>query len=77
MDIGYGVFDAVYTPDAGVLPQVGYGRDYVDKSRWTPEVAQNFEETLSGLRGQWAALNKTVRLFKSSWQGQELSREVN
>ena len=62
----HGVLDAVYTPDAGALPEVRYGRNYVDKSRWTPEVAQDFEERLSQLRAEWAAMNKIVRLFKAS-----------
>ena len=42
LGIGSGVFDAVYTPDDDALPEVRYGRNYVDKSRWSPEVAQDF-----------------------------------
>lgn len=30
---------------------------------------------LAALTVEWAALNVTVRLFKASWQGQELSRD--
>ena len=30
LGIGYVVFDAVYTPDVGALPEVRYGMNYVD-----------------------------------------------
>ena len=57
LGIGYRVFDAVYTPDVRALPEVRHGRNYVDSSRWSPAVAQDFEERLSHLRAEWAAMN--------------------
>ena len=69
LGVGYGVFDAVYKPPAGEPPAARYGRNYADKSRWTAEVAQDWEARLEGLRAQWGLMNVTVRLFKVSWQG--------
>ena len=74
LGIGYGVFDAMYVPDDGKLPEVRYGRNYVDKSRWTGGVPQYWGERLALVRDQWAALGVTVRLFKVCWQGQGLGR---
>ena len=76
LEVGYGVFDAVYKTPADESPAVRYGRNYADKSRWTAEVAQDWEARLSGHRDEWAANNVTVRLFKVGWQGQELSRDA-
>ena len=39
LGIDHGVFDAVYTPAVDALSEVRYGRNNVDKSRCSPEVA--------------------------------------
>ena len=72
---GYGVFDAVYTPPAEEVPMVRYGRNYSDRTRWTEEAVQDWQARFSTLKDEWGCQNVTVRLFKASWQGQELSRE--
>ena len=70
------MFDAVYTPPIDGPPLAGYGRNYGGRSRWTPEVAQDWEAMVSGLRQECATLNVTVRLFKVGWQGQKLSKDA-
>ena len=35
LGVGYGVFDALYTPSAEDAPMVRFGRGYSDKKRWT------------------------------------------
>ena len=76
LGVGYGVFDARYTPAAGEAPLERFGRGYSDKKRWTEEEAQDWQRLFSGLRDEWMAMHKTVRLFKVVWQGQELSRDA-
>ena len=66
----------MYTPPVDEPPLVEHGRNYADKSRWTLEVAQDWEARVSALRQEWAAMNVTMRLFKVGWQGQELSRDA-
>ena len=73
LGVGYGVFDARYTPAAEDAPFERYGKGYSDRKRWTEQEAQDWQRTFSGLRDEWIALHKTVRLFKVAWQGQELS----
>ena len=75
LGVGYGVFDAVYTPPAAEMPMARYGRNCADKQRFTYEVAQDWHARLAALTAEWAAMNVTVRLFKVAWQGQELSRD--
>ena len=73
--VGYGVFDALYTPIAEDAPIGRYGRGYLDKKRWTEQEDQDWQARFSGHRDEWGAQIMTVRLFKVIWQGQELSRE--
>ena len=75
LGVGYGIFDAVYEPPAGEMPMPRYERNYLDSSRWTQEVAQDWQARLAALTDEWSALDVTVRLFKASWQGQELSKD--
>ena len=75
LGVGYEVFDAVYVPAEGELPEVRYGRNYADKSRWTGGVPQHLGG-LTELRDQWAAMCVTVRLFKVGSQGQELGNDA-
>ena len=67
LGIGYGVFDAVYEPPAEEMPMARYGRNYAESSRWTDEVAQDWQARMSGLRDEWGCQKVTVRLFKASW----------
>ena len=54
LGIGYGVLDAVYTPDAGALPEVRYGRNYVDSrgghQRWPRTSRRRYQD--SGIGGR-------------------------
>ena len=68
--------DAAYEPSAGDAPFVRFGRGYSDKKRWSEKEAQTFQAALTERSDGWKAMNKTVRLFKAVWQGQELSREA-
>ena len=57
------------------MPMARYGWTYADSSRWTDEVAQDWQARLVALTKEWAAMIVTVRLLKASWQGHELSRD--
>ena len=70
------MFDAAYVPPAGDAPFVRFGRSYSDKQRWTEKEAQDWQEDLNKHVDGWNYNNRTVRLFKVIWQGQELSREA-
>ena len=62
LGVGYGVFDAVYETPADEMPPVRHGRNYVDTSRWIeePEVSQDWESRLSGLKDECGCQNVTA-----------------
>ena len=68
LGVGYGVFDARYTPATEDAPFERYGKRYSDRKRRTEQEAQDWQRTFSGLRDEWMALHKTVRLFKVACQ---------
>ena len=72
LGVGHGVFDAPYKPRAEDAPFVRFGRGYSDKTRWTEKEAQGWQADLTKHVDGWTAMNRTVRLFKAVWQGQEL-----
>ena len=76
LGVGHGVFDVAYKPPAADAPFVRFGRGYSDRERWSEKEAQGWQADLTKSADGWGAMNRTVRLFKVIWQGQELSREA-
>lgn len=69
--VGWGAFDAV----AECRPASRHGRNYSERKEWTDGVEERWEKDLEQAREDAASAGETLRLYKATWQGQDLARD--